>query len=342
MRLTFIYLTGLLLILWNTPREGFRPRPRPPAATPALAKVYQNPHLAALVEGYVVGEKRGIPRKMKRAHRHLNLVHLFTPSGLHFSALLLILLPLFRLLRLPPFPLYFAPFFLNEYYAIKRIAGYAIARRLLRWKGWEIDGFWIFLGVFTLDFAFGTYRSSPLSYSFSYLFLGTIFALVNSPKIYWPWALLGGQILVAFCFETPLTHLGFAFGFFLTALFAPIFPLIALNRLLPWFNFSEIVVDAFAHLLSLCAQISAGSGFFYPQFTHVLLVLTLSSRRCPPFVPVLLLLLTCYPLHNAPMYAVKAARQNGGIPFFEISAIKRAAQRGELPLWRHQMRTWRP
>ena len=342
MRLFFIYLTGFILICRNTPDEPFRRKPSPSPGPPGLGKVYQNPRLAALVDGYVLGQKRGIGRKIKREHRHLNLLHLFTPSGLHFSALLLILTPLLHLFRLPLFPLYLAPFLLNEYHAIKRIAEYKLARSLLRKKGFKIDGYILFLGVFALDFLLGTYRANPLSYSFSYLFLGIIFSMLDSPKIYWPFALLGGQILVAFCFEIPLTHLGFVFGFFLTGIFTLIFPLIVLNRLLPWFNFSEMIVDAFAGLVSLGANISTASGFFHPVAPLILLVFVLSWGKLPRTVPALLLLSASFPLYNAPLYAVKKARQNNNIPFMEISAVKRAAQRGELPLWKHRMQTWRP
>ena len=342
MRLSFIYLTGFLLILWNTPRKPTWSTKPPPPGPPGLQKVYDNPRLAALVEGYTMGRKKGIGRKMKRAHRHLNLLHLFTPSGLHFSALLLLLSPLLRLLRLPLFPFYFIPFFLSEYHAIKRIAKYKMARSLGRKIGWKPDGYWMFLGVFAFDFLVGTYRSNPLSYSFSYLFLGIIFSLKTYPKIYWPFALLGGQILAAFSFETPLTHLGFAFGFTLTGIFALIFPLLALNRLLPWFNFSETVASAFAGLVSLLAEISSASGFFHPEITLVLLVFALSWGKLSPTMPALLLLLTCQPLYDTPMYAIKKARQNNTIPYFEMSAVKRAAERGELPIWKHRMQTWRP
>ena len=337
MKLFFIYLTGFFLILYNTPRGPYRYKPRPKPPPPGLSKVYKNPRLAALVEAYVLGQKRGMGRKLKRAHKNLNLLHLFTPSGLHFSALLLVL----RLFRLPLLPFYLLPFLLSEYYAIKRIAEYSLARRLIGKTGWKPDGYGLFLGVFALDFLFGTYRASPLSYSFSYLFLGIIFSIKDSPKTYWPWALLGGQILAAFCFDTPLTHLGFIFGFFLTGFFALIFPLIALNRLLPWFNFSEMVVDLFARMVSLASDISVASGHFHPEITLVLLVFVLCWRKLPRTLPLLLLLFTCYPLYNAPMYAVKKARQNGNMPFMEISAVKRAAARGELPIWQHRMQTWR-
>ena len=342
MKLFFIYLTGFLLIYHNMPTTQVWNKPRPNLAPPGLGTIYQNPRLAALVEGYVLGQKRGVGRKIKREHRHLNLLHLFTPSGLHFSALLLIFAPLIRLFRLPLLPFYFAPFLLNEYYAIKRIAEYKIARSLLRIKGFAPDGYGLFLAVFALDFLIGTYQANPLSYSFSYLFLGIIFSIKDSPKIYWPFALWGGQILVAFCFETPLTHLGFLFGFFLTGIFALLFPLMVLNRLLPWFNFSEVFVDAFARLISLCSEISVTSGYFYPEINLILLVLVLSWGRLPRIIPALLLLLTSYPLYNAPLYAVQQARKNGNIPFMEISTVKRAAQRGELPLWEHRMQIWRP
>ena len=340
MKLFFIYLTGFLLIYGNTPDGVTWRKPRPPSGPPGLKNVYKNPRLAALVEGYVIGHKRGVGRKIVRQHRHLNLLHLFTPSGLHFSALLLILAPLARLLRVPLWPLFLAPFFLSGYHAIKRIAEYKIARSLLQLKGWKPEGYWLFLGVFALDFIFGTYRTNPLSYSFSYLFLGIIFSMVNHPKTYWPFALLGGQILVAFCFDTPLTHLGFALGFFLTGVFTLLFPLIALNRLLPWFNFSEPFVDIFARLVSLCSEISLASGSFQAEATLVLLVFALSRGALPRIVPALLLLLTCQPLYNVPLYAVKKARHSGNIPFMELSSVVRAAKRGELPLWKHRMQTW--
>ena len=350
MRLLFIYVSGFILILTNTSgpptpfwkmAKGQQKHPPSP-----LTKIYSNPRNAAVVDAYVLGRKKGVGRKITKHHRNLNLLHLFTPSGLHFSTMLLLLLPLAKILNrwhsrlslLITLPLYIGPFFLPKYYAIKRIAQYRIARGILRKKGIELDSYYIFLAVFALDFLFGTYRANPVSYSLSYTFLGILFSIKDSPKFYWPWALLGGQVLAAYCFQMPLTYVGFLGGFFLVGIFTLLFPIILLNRLLPYFNFSELPLELFLSGVELFSDISVASGFFYPEITVVALVFLLALRNIPRAALLLLLLFSSFPIYNAPGYAFRYAQRVGSVPFFETSTLKRAGKKGLVPLWKHRMK----
>ena len=353
MRLAFIYLSGFFLLLLNSSN------PSPPwklrraynkKSPPVLSKVYKNRRAAALVEAYVLGKKANLGRKIKKYHRHLNLLHLFTPSGLHFSSILFLALPAIKLLgkihTLLPFlftiPLFIGPFFLSGHYAIQRVAEYRIARQLIAKKKIKIDSFWIFMGVFALDFIFGTYRQNPLSYSFSYLFWGIIFSLKNSPSFLLPFGLLGGQILVAFCFKTTLTYLGAHLGFLLIGPFVLIFPILLLNQIFPFFNFSEFLVQGFLFLVELFAQISIASGFFYPEITIVFLVFFFSAKIRSFIIPAVLLLITSFPIYNVPRYAFVEAMRVGSMPFFETSTFKTAAKKGLVPMWKHRMKTYSP
>lgn len=332
MRLGFIYATGLLLLLIHVQSQPYVfSRKSSPKRSPRLEKVYKNKRAAALVEAYVWGRKRGVGRRLVKAHAHLNLLHLFTPSGLHFSVLAALAMMLARFIgrygRGGPIIIYMllyaTPLLASGYYAAKRIVEYQLAKKLLRKCRIEIDSFWIFLGVFGLDFIFGTYSHSPISYCLSYLFLGIIFCLQNIPKFYWPFALLGGQILVSFCFNTPLTYVGFYFGFFLTGIFTLLFPIILLNNLLPYFNFSEFLVRIFIRAIELASDISVSSGFFYAEITLVSIVVLLGFRQRLRWTLAFLLLVTSFPIYNVPGYAYRASVRKGSDPFLEVSAVRR-------------------
>ena len=341
------------MLFWNTPRTPFfyqkKSLTKKTVKSP-FAKIYKNPRLASVAWAYITGNKKGMGRKINKAHRHLNLLHLFTPSGLHFSVVAFIVLKLTVFLRrfgkffsLAVFlPLYIGPFFLTGYYAIKRIAEYKIVAEILKQKRIHIDKFWVFLGVFLLDFIFGTYQHSPLSYSFSYLFLGIVFCLKDIPRFFWPFAFLGGQVLAAFCFETPLTYTGFYWGFLLVSLFSLVFPIILLNCFIPYINFSEFFVDKFIRLVHFFADISVASGFFYPEWSLVLVVLLINIKWIPRCLIIFLFVITSFPIYNVPRYAFKRAKLTGNLPYFETSSIKRAASKGKVNIWRHRMRRWSP
>lgn len=347
MKLAFIYVSGFVLLLYHTnnnfasygAKEDGKPRV---IGASRLQKAYRDKRMAALANSYVLGYKKGLSRKHRRAHKNINLLHLFTPSGLHFSTIAFIVLLLARVARrLHPWaslvltiPLHAAPFFFSGHYAIKRIVEYRVTKILLNKMKIDMCPFWIFVLVFSGDFLFGTYRHSPLSFSFSYIFLGIIFCMLEKEKMFWPYALLGGQIIVSFCLQTSLTYLGFYFGFVLTGVFTLIFPFLVLNYLLPYGNFSEYILRGFVYLVELGSEVSSASGFFYPEFNLILIAVMLAcglrSGVYARILLVVLLITTSFPTYNVPGYAFRAAERYGTISFLETSAVRRMIKRGTL------------
>ena len=56
---------------------------------PKPAPKYSPYQKSTIAKSYLLGQKRGLSRKVKKAHHKLHLLHLMTPSGLHLSSALL-------------------------------------------------------------------------------------------------------------------------------------------------------------------------------------------------------------------------------------------------------------
>ena len=52
-----------------------------------------------LKKAFLCGDKKGIKKARLKAYKKLNLYHLFTPSGIHYGAILLVLAPLLKILE---------------------------------------------------------------------------------------------------------------------------------------------------------------------------------------------------------------------------------------------------
>ena len=102
---------------------------------------FEDPGRAELLLSYVAGDYKRVPEEIKEAHKILGLNHLFTPSGVHLSALFLLFFPLLLWLKKTHRPthlafgslLYLLPFFIlpSSFSAAKRISLLAL--------------FWLFL-----------------------------------------------------------------------------------------------------------------------------------------------------------------------------------------------------
>ena len=121
--------------------------------------------------------------------RVLHIHHLFTPSGLHLASLLWFF-SLFSLKRVAL--LLFLPFviFADGFFAFKRVYFIRAVSELLQMKGVFIKSRHVFFFVFAVEFIFRA-QLNPLSFTYSFLFLGIIYSLAkSSPSLFIGWALV--------------------------------------------------------------------------------------------------------------------------------------------------------
>ncbi|WP_127718424.1 hypothetical protein [Halobacteriovorax sp. HLS] len=190
----------------------------------------------SLTRAFIIGDKRSLKKKQKQNFSILQINHLFTPSGIHFSSFFIFFIPLIRLLKrknkiflsaLLELSLCLMPFGLNQLYSLKRISLLRISNFFLKRTNLEIDFFYIFLVSFFFDFLFGTYRYSPLSFTFSFLFIGVLLSTPKSSFILISFFI--ANLIITFFFHTQLNILGFILGFLITTVFSLIFPFMFLS-----------------------------------------------------------------------------------------------------------------
>jgi len=275
---------------------------------------FKDPEDVKLLMSYVCGGSKGLARPTKRAHQALNLQHLFSPSGLHLAAAYAWFLPLlpgrragrpsgrwrgFILRRIILIILYALPWGLPGYYAIKRICLLKIIYLLISpFK--RPDYFWFFIGLMGLDFLVGTFKASPLSFAYSFLFLGAILATRHHA----PWqqaaALLGGQIITSFYAGQAVTLTGQFFGQIITVLFTLIFPFFFIgfwgNYFFDW-RWIQWPLHWWKALIAACGNMAEHLGSFYPSLNILLAMafLLAGGRRYHQLkLVVLALLLICH------------------------------------------------
>lgn len=316
-RLAFIYMISFALLCFLQGHQKYSYEKTPQFVQDKreeLKSKFEKPEHAELLLSYVAGEYKKIPKEIKEAHKILGLNHLFTPSGIHLSALFLLFFPFLFWLkksnRLGHFLfgslLYLSPFvLLPTFSAAKRIS---LLRLLTLWKTlfpWQIPIFALFIGAFVLDIFLGGYSSSPGSWVYSFLFIGILFSCEKLPSLFVPLALWGGQLMISFFQQTPLTLVGFFLGFLLTALFTPFFPIyFAYFWTSPWLPayWGEFFIKLYLHIVLLAAQLAQKSGLYFSSLPLVVMVIILSLKfpsKLKVLVVGLLLFFHSEPLLNA-------------------------------------------
>lgn len=173
----------------------------------------------------LTGRAAPLSKLMKKQYKDLGLSHLFTPSGFHLSAVLLPVMKIFRPLKIQIGILTFIGLlllFISGQGALKRMVLIKICQRVSEQK----IGF---ISALFLDILVGTFSSAPLSFCYSFLFLGIIY---SGKKNLFLW-FFTAQLLIAYfqqelispaiLFLSPL--LNFAFGISMPFLFLLAIPL---------------------------------------------------------------------------------------------------------------------
>jgi hypothetical protein len=183
--------------------------------------------LLELWESMLTGRSAPLSKWMKTQYRTLGLNHLFTPSGFHLTAVLTPFLRFFSstkshlcLLLCIALGLCFIP-------------GQGALKRMVMIKSQQ-KIFTLRLGFFiglTIDILFGSFTDSPLSFAYSFLFLGIVYSGSKGLGLIW-WFFLG-QMMIAYFQNLQMSPmvllfspiLNFCFGLSMPILFVLAFPL---------------------------------------------------------------------------------------------------------------------
>jgi len=191
-----------------------------------------------LLNGITLGDKDffNFFRKDALAYRQLGLAHILTPSGLHFSCLMRLakffISPLLQWLQLPLSFLYifglFATGFFPNCMGLQRAA---LLKNFFSLVAIEKRyAFWGFLVVFFLEYIFGSYSLSPLSFCFSFVFWGVIFSFQTSAQVLK--GFIFSQFFLAFEMGRGIYPLAPVANIFLTSIITPFLPFLFLSKLL--------------------------------------------------------------------------------------------------------------
>jgi hypothetical protein len=292
-KLIMTLILGLFLLDYvnDLPYPSLPQRPRKSKIEKKMRKISRqfkkladNKAHAKVIISMIFGLKRGLSKSIKSKFKRLNLLHLFTPSGLHFSSLLLFLLPLINLsrychLKLPKLliiMLCLLPFALVKFYSLKRIALLKILTLLF---GKYLSIYKLFLITFILDFIFGSFQQSPLSFSYSFIFLGILlsFSKINFKLLL---GLFTGQLILAMFLKEEINLLGPFLGFIITSLFSFSFPILlllfSLFKLIGTFP-AEILLAVFLKLIYFAIQLTSWIPDFKVHFGIILAMLVILS-----------------------------------------------------------------
>ncbi len=184
--------------------------------------------LVELWESMLTGRSAPLATWMKERYRLLGLKHLFTPSGFHLSAVLSPFLKLTKsvkihllLLSLIGLMLFWIP----GQGALKRMVLIKSHQKLLGMK----TGFVMAL---LLDMLLGSFQSGPLSFSYSFLFLGIIYSGARGVGLIF-WFFIA-QLILAYFQSVAISPLLLIFSPILSFCFGLAMPMLFLLAIPLW------------------------------------------------------------------------------------------------------------
>ena len=179
-------------------------------------------------ESILTGKSKFLGKETKKKYQKLGLLHLFTPSGFHLSAMLFPLMSVIYSQRIRLFTLLSigaSLIFVPGFSALKRMLTIKVGQNLFGQKTGFIFGI-------VSDMLFGSFQRSALSFSYSFLFLGIIYSKVRGlGLIIWFFIgqliityFQGGEISFLLIFLSPFIN--FLYGLILPIIFISSYPLL--------------------------------------------------------------------------------------------------------------------
>ncbi|MGB0454679.1 MAG: hypothetical protein ACPGJV_13300 [Bacteriovoracaceae bacterium] len=219
---------------------------------------------------YFLGIKTKLHIWERKYFSLLNIFHLMTPSGLHLTS---VMLPIHWFARKALkkdhvrdilFIIFYGFLYLHldGFFALKRVALFGAIYKILAYQSFFQKTLLRAFGLtFLVDFLFGSYFESPLSFCYSFFFWGIILSRVTQKKPKLLLNLILSQLLMTTLFQIQFSFMGAFLGQMLTMIFPLIFSLSLF--LLPLHSFFELSI---AHqLLKTFHQFAYVLGKFSSQ-----------------------------------------------------------------------------
>ena len=289
--LIFVYFIATLLFsyLSTVPPNylSWRNKPNCPwLAKNLLAPTNEN---MALKKSFLCGNKKGLERETKKAYKNLNLYHLFTPSGIHLGIFYMINTPSINYVGRRSKKLYLVykvalsiwPWFLGGFLSLKRIGG----MHLIKILPIKIKPVQIFFLFFLFDYFFGTYKDSPMSWSYSFLFLGIVFHTYQKSFLKFSLYLFSGQLLASVFSYQDIYPLSFLPSFVLTAIFTPVFILTFFDNIFLTLNIrlisqiTSIAIDLFNTVVIYTNKLLTVTPAVKPEIFALIITLGLLTNQ---------------------------------------------------------------
>ena len=234
----------------------------------------------------LTGRTAPVARWIKEKYKSLGLNHLFTPSGFHLSA---VLLPLMKLIKSDRWQLMIlivltmGIFTLSGQGALKRMALIKLQQKWLDQKSG-------FLLALLMDMLFGSFLNSPLSFTYSFLFLGLIYS-GNRWLFLW---FFFAQALIAYFQGELVSPLILLFSPALNLVFALSLPVLVLLSFPLWHWQLSLGLKLLAGLNALVIKSAEISSLLPPLSPSigVIILLLLIIKKQKRWLPIGLLLLS--------------------------------------------------
>lgn len=233
-------------------------------------KSFDHPQNANVLWAFLTGQQSGITPKTKSDFQDLELGFLFSPSAIHFSALMALIFFIVKKFKNKKINksiklLILLLAFMLPYLAIKRIVLFRLlfwAQSLFKLKR-RVPVEALFLATFLLSFLLGHYQESPLGFSLSFLYIGTFIALRNEARKTILLGLFSTHLIICFFNGQETSILSLLLNIPLLALFSALMPFFYIYFLsFKWidFNWIEVVVRAFILTVHWLAKLTHGTS----------------------------------------------------------------------------------
>lgn len=232
--------------------------------------------LLKLWESILTGRSAPVSKYMKERYQLLGLSHIFTPSGFHLSA---VLTPFMKLLKNSRHQLYallcigILLWFLSGFAALKRMLMIKTGQNLL---GMHTG----FVAALLIDMLLGSFQENTLSFTYSFLFLGIIYAgLKGVNLIIWFYI---AQIILALFQGNDVSPLLLIFSPILNIGFGLIMPLLLLLSYPLWdwqLNSGLFLLGSLQDAVDLFATLILKLPAFEVNIVTILILGSLVTRR---------------------------------------------------------------
>ncbi len=299
----FISLLGATL-LGFTIQMGLHEIRLPDLRVPGFLSNYQlkiknsfkGPENANVLFSFLTGNKNGISPYTRKAFKKTNLSFLLSPSGIHLSAVLL-LLGFFlkkikqKWIRHISQSLFLISFlFLPQFFSLKRLVILRLVLKVNFFAKLKFPFEKVYLLTFIISFIIGHFHASPLSFIYSFMFLGTFFSLRDYPKMILILGLFSSQLIIALFMGEHVSLIAIAVGLIGSALFGLLFPFVLLFFASFWIfqiNWIEPLISFFLSFVKTSSVLLQGSftssSIFLILATGTLLHASYSRKKMVTF-----------------------------------------------------------